>query len=178
MILSPIASSKKTNQKVQMSRTIRYLSKILDFFYKPFRKILPEETFRYLFFGGINTSLEAILYFIFYNFIFFKKNISFFDIAITPHVAAFLVVFPIVFFTGFLFSRYFIFTRSSLKSRIQFKRFGVTILLSLLLHYVLLKFFVELLLFFPTPSKVITSALVALFTYLSHRFFTFKTNIV
>jgi len=178
MILSPITFSNKNNQKIQISRTIRGLSKISDFFYKPFRKILPEETFRYLFFGGVNTFLEAILYFVVYNFIFYEKNISFINIIIKPHVAAFLVVFPIVFLTGFLFSRYFIFTRSSLKSGIQFKRFGVTILLSLLLHYVLLKIFVEVFLFFPTPSKIITSAIVALFTYLFHRFFTFKTNLI
>ena len=164
--------------KAQLSRSLILVSKILDFFYKPFKKILPKETFRYLFFGGVNTLLEAILYFFTYNFVIGEQSVSIGIITITPHIATFLCVFPIVFFTGFLFSRYMIFTRSSLKSVIQFRRFGITILSSLFLHYILLKIFVEVFLMFPTPSKILTSALVAFFTYLFHRFFTFKTNLV
>lgn len=162
--------------RTQFRWSLELFTKIINLFYKPFRGIIPEETFRYLFLGSLNTFLEAILYFIFYNIIFERQNLTINAITISPHIASFLCVFPIVFFTGFLFSRYMIFIRSAVKASIQFKRFGITIIVSLILHYTFLKILVEILFIYPTPSKILTSAMVALFTYLFHRHFTFKTN--
>lgn len=150
--------------------------KYIHFFYHPFEGLLPADSFRYIVCGGANTAFEAVLYFIAYNFIFQRNFFNFLFFVISPHVAAFLLVFPIVFFSGFLLSRYLVFKKSLQKGKVQLMRFGLTILTSLVLQYVILKFFVEWLNFFPTPSKVLTSAVVALFTFLSHRYFSFSSK--
>ena len=148
----------------------------LDYLYQPFNNFLPVDTFRYIVCGGINTGFEAVMYFILYNFIIQKKYISLLHLTISPHIAAFLFVFPIAFFSGFLFSRYLIFKKSMLKGNVQFIRFGITILISLFIQYLFLKLFVDLLNFYPTPSKILTSAVVALFTFLSHKYFSFSSK--
>ena len=150
--------------------------KLLVIMFHPFKRILPEDSFRYIICGGANTGFEAVLYFVFYNFIFQRKNIEFEFLTISPHIAAFLVVFPIAFSSGFMLSRYLVFQKSILKGKTQLMRFGVTILVSLVLQYIFLKIFVDLLNFYPTPSKILTSAIVALFTFLSHKYFSFRTK--
>ncbi len=88
-----------------------FVLNLLDWFYKPFRKIIPPETFRYAAMGGINTFLDIFLYFICYNFILSKQMVDLGFVAISPHIASFIFVFPITFFTGFLAGKYITFTR-------------------------------------------------------------------
>ncbi len=151
-------------------------NKTLDFLYQPFKGFLPVDSFRYIICGGANTGFEAILYFIFYNFIFQRQVIEFVFLTVSPHIAAFLIVFPIVFFSGFLLSRYLVFKRSILKGKVQLTRFAITILTSLIMQYFFMKIFVDWLNFYPTPSKILTSAVVAIFTFLAHRYFSFSTK--
>ena len=46
-------------------------------------------------------------------------------VAISPHIAAFLIVFPMTFTSGFLLAKYVTFTASELKGRIQLFRYGL-----------------------------------------------------
>jgi Predicted membrane protein len=144
--------------------------------YKPFKKIVPEETFRYAVCGGSNTALDISLYFVCYNFVLRKQllNLGFF--AIKPHIASFMIVFPITFTSGFLLAKYITFTQSALRGRIQLFRYGVTVFICILLNYVFLKLFVEYFGLFPTPSKILTSGLVVIYSYFSQKHYTFKKH--
>ena len=71
-----------------------------DWFYKPFSRFIPQLTFRYGFTGGLNTALDIFLYFVFYHFVFHKQNLDLLIITLSPHIAAFVFVFPITFITG------------------------------------------------------------------------------
>lgn len=148
----------------------------LNWTYQPFSKIIPPETYRYAATGGFNTFFDIFLYFIFYNFILNKQVVDLGFIAISPHIAAFLLVFPITFTTGFLLAKYITFTGSKLKGRIQFFRYGMTVLGSILLNYLLLKFFVEYLHIWPTVSKALTTIVVVAYSYVAQRYYTFKTG--
>ena len=147
---------------------------LLNSIYPPFKKILPIDSFRYLFCGGANTIFDISLYFVLYNFVIQKKVLSLFCVSISPHILAFIIVFPITFFTSFLLSKYITFTGSDLKGRSQLFRFGLTILASMLLQYVLLKLFVDQCHLFPTPSKILVSAIIAVSSYFSHMHFSFE----
>lgn len=97
-------------------------------------------------------------------------------ITVAPHIAAFLMSFSVSFPMGFALSKYVVFTESNLKGRVQLFRYAVLVSTCIMLNYVFLKLFVEYLHFFPTPSKALTTAIVAVFSYVSQRNFTFKVS--
>ena len=155
---------------------IQIINNIINWFYKPFKSIIPPETFRYGFTGGLNTAFDIFLYFLTYNFVLQKQIVDLGFVAISPHIAAFMIVFPITFATGFLLAKYITFTGSQIRGRIQLFRYLLTVVGSIFLNYVLLKFFVEYLLIWPTISKMITTVIVIAYSYLMQRYFTFKTG--
>lgn len=155
---------------------MQIVTNIIDWFYFPFfKKYIPIETFRYAFTGGANTFLDIFLYFLCYNFVLDKHMVDLGFIMITPHIAAFLIVFPITFSTGFVLAKFVTFTESELKGRIQLFRYGITVAGSILINYFLLKLLVEYYHFFPTVSKVIITIIVVIYSYLFQKLFTFKT---
>ena len=150
----------------------------IDWLYNqlPVNKFMPLETFRYGVSGGVNTSLDIFLYFLTYNFILKKKIVYLKIISISPYIASFLIVFPVTFTTGFLLSKYITFSSSELHGRIQLFRYGLTVLVCIFLNYVLLKLFVEFCGLYPTPSKILTTGVVVIYSYFSQKYFTFKTE--
>ena len=149
---------------------------VIDFFHKPFAGWIKKQTFRYLACGGSNTILDILIYFISYNFILDKQSVHLFSITISPHIAAFIISFSFSFPVGFALAKYVVFQESNLKGRIQLFRYALLVAMCIILNYVFLKLFVETFGWYPTPSKVITTILVALFSYVSQRNFTFKVK--
>lgn len=156
----------------------KHIIKCIDFIYPPFSRFLPNETFRYAATGGANTALDIFLYFIFYRFILDKQIVDLGFISISPHIAAFIFVFPITFTTGFLLAKYITFTSSPLKGNIQLFRYAITVLGAILLNYGLLKLFVEEFGLYATLSKILTTIVVVTYSYFVQRFYSFKTAIL
>jgi putative flippase GtrA len=150
--------------------------RVIDWWYFPFLRFIPIEVFRYATTGGANTILDIFLYFIFYRYVLHMQIVHFGFFAISPHIAAFLMVFPITFTTGFLLAKYVTFTASELKGKIQLFRYGLAVAGSILLNYVFLKFFVEFIGLYATPSKAITTIIVVIYSYILQRYFSFKTG--
>ncbi len=150
--------------------------RIVDFFYFPILRFVPPEIFRYGLTGGANTAFDIFLYFIFYRFILNKQILDLGFIAFTPHIAAFLLVFPITFSSGFMLAKYVTFTASELRGRIQLCRYGLTVTGAIFLNYIFLKLFVEYIGFTAMVSKLFTTIIVVTFSYLSQRHFSFQTS--
>lgn len=151
--------------------------KLLDWFYKPFEEYFSRQTFRYAACGGANTMLDIVLYFVAYNFVFEKQMVNLGIVTMSPHIAAFVFVFPITFTSGFVLSKYITFTESTLRGRIQLFRYGLTVLGSIVLNYIILKFFVESLNWYPTISKIVTTGMVIVYSYVCQKYFTFRMTI-
>jgi len=149
---------------------------VIDYFYSPFQKLIPLETFRYAATGGFNTLLDITLYFVCYNFVVDKQVLDLGLVSISPHIAAFLIVFPITFFTGFLFAKFITFTNSPVEGRSQLIRYMISVSGSIFLNYVFLKILVEFAGLWPTMSKIITTCIVVVYSYFTQKFFTFKTS--
>jgi putative flippase GtrA len=153
-----------------------FLLSVIDFFYPLFRKLMPLQTFRYAACGGTNTLLDIFLFSIFENR--FKQYgvMHFGHFAISPHIAAMIVAFCITFPIGFYYSRYLVFSESNLRGRVQLVRYFSMVLTCIALNYMFLKFFIEQLHINPIVSKIMTTAFVVTFSYLSQKHFTFKTK--
>jgi len=81
-----------------------------------------------------------------------------------------LITFP----TGFLLAKFISFPGSYLRKRIQLLRYGITVIGSIVLNYIFLKLFVENFEWYPTPSKILTTTIVILFSYTTQKYFTFR----
>nr|NQU91934.1 GtrA family protein [Bacteroidota bacterium] len=155
-----------------------FIQQIINWFYRPFKRFIPPETFRYATTGGFNLVLDIFLYFIFYNFIFQQQIVHLGFVAMGAHIAAFVFVFPITFTSGFLLAKYITFTSSPIRGRVQLFRYAISVGGSIVLNYVLLKLLVEQLMIWPTVSKMITTVFVVTYSYLIQRYYTFKTHII
>ena len=148
---------------------------LIDFFYPPFKKMMDIQTFRYAAAGGSNTVFDIVLYSIAHNFILQKEIVHFGSVAISPYIAAFLITFPITFVTGFLLARYIVFPEASeTKKRIQMTKYLIIVLFCIILNYVFLKFFVEVIGWWPLPAKIATTFIVVAFSYFSQKRFAFR----
>jgi len=152
------------------------ITSIIDFFYPPFSRLMPLQTFRYAACGGGNVVLDICLYFISYNFIFKKEIVDIGFFAFKPHVAAQLVSSFITIPAGFLLSKYIVWTSSAMKGRVQLFRYLVIVGMNIMLNILFIKLFVERLHFYPTISKIIITAIIIIFSYMGQKHFTFRVK--
>ena len=147
---------------------------LVDLFYPLFRRFMPHQTFRYAACGGFNTVLDIGLFFVSYNFLFHKEPINIAWLTISPHIASFLSAFLVTFPIGFYLSRYVVFQETSVAKKVQLFRYFIVVLGCLILNYIFLKLFVEVLGWYATPSKLATTVFVVAFSYFMQKYFTFK----
>jgi putative flippase GtrA len=152
------------------------LTSILDFFYPPFQKMMPLQTFRYAACGGLNTLLGLAVYFVGYQYIFAKENFDFGFFAFKPHIAALFLSFCVSFVVGFLLNKYVVFTGSNLRGRIQLFRYFLSFSINLVINYLLLKLFVEIFLWNVMVSQLITTFIIISISYLSQKHFSFRVK--
>jgi putative flippase GtrA len=149
---------------------------IVDFFYPFFRMLMPLQTFRYAACGGGNTIFNLLLFFVTHNFILKNQVQHLGPVAISSHIASFLIAFFITFPIGFYLSMYVVFQGSYLKRRVQLLRYFIVVMGCILLNYICLKLFVDVLGWFPTPSMMVTTVIVIMFSYFSQRYFSFRAE--
>lgn len=177
-----------------MKRLAQGITRIIDFFYPPFRKLMSEQLFRYAACGGGNMVLDWVLYFLIYNFVVGHENVIFsfshlpfshlfdhlaiysFEQVITPHIATLCIVFPITLLTGFWLNKYVTFTRSNLHGARQFMRYISVVALNLAINYFGLKLCVEVLGWYPTPSKMAITLLTVAISYLGQKYYSFRVK--
>ncbi|NLL29321.1 MAG: GtrA family protein [Bacteroidales bacterium] len=153
-----------------------WIRKIIDFFYPPFRKYMSRQFFYYGVTGSANLLFDWVLYFFIFNFIMNKQMLNLGFVTLSSHVATLILKFPIIFFSGFLLQKYVTFTLSDLRGKKQLYRYLIVILLNLLICYLGLKFFVEVLHIYPSISNIMISTLTVFISYYFQSKYTFKNT--
>ena len=117
--------------------------------------------------------LDTLWYFLIYHYVVFEQNVDLGVVVISPHIAALIIVFPITFFTGFLLNRYVAFRATQQRSTKQLFRYALSVVGSILLNYALMKLFVDLCHVWPTIAKMLTTVIVAVYSYMAAKYFSF-----
>jgi putative flippase GtrA len=152
----------------------KLLTSIIDFFYPPFKKLMPKQTFRYAACGGGNMVLGLVLYFVLFHFVFKETNVPTFIGVFKAHNAALFVSGCITFCVGFMLNKYVVFVASVLQGRIQLFRYFLSFSTNLVINYFLLRLFIEALHFEEFLAQVISTILIVSFSYLTQKHFSFK----
>ncbi len=149
---------------------------IIDFFYPPFKRIMPLQTFRYAACGGFNVALGFVLFTIIYHLLAPKDVVHIGSFPFEPYSVALGISSCTVFIVGFILNKYIVFTASNIRARIQLFRYLLSFLSNLAVNYVLLKLLVEYFNLYPVLAQVIVTAIVIVFSYFTQQYFTFKVK--
>ena len=168
-----------------MPRLAHIITKIIDFFYRPFSRWFSPQLFRYAACGGGNMVLDWVLYFLIYNFVIghqllyitlpFREGLGV-DFCITPHIATLCIVFPITLLTGFWLNKYVTFTQSNLRGSKQLMRYIAIVALNLAVNYFGLKLCVECFGWYPTPSKMFITLITIAISYFGQKYYSFRIS--
>ena len=151
------------------------ITKVIDLFYIPVvRKFVPQQIFRYGACGALNMTLDAIWYFVIYHFVVAKQFVDLGYVVISPHILSLVIVFPITFFTGFWLNRHVAFRTTDVSSTKQLAKYLLTVLGAIAINYISMKLLVEHAHIWATPSKVITTVVSTVYSYLVGRYYTFR----
>lgn len=164
--------------RILLSKARHIIVGIIDFFHKPFSRWIPTQTFRYLACGGSNTVLNLAIYSLSFNLVLRRQPTHIFgDVWITAPVGAQIISFCICFPIGFILSRHIVFPESNIHGRKQFFRYVLATATFILLTYVLIKVFAIMLPMVRADiSFIFINIITSVLSYLSQRFFTFKTE--
>ena len=161
----------------QLHNNVRQsILKTVDFFYPPFRRFIPLQTFRYAACGGANMVLDIVLFALSYNFLYKKQNLNLGFYVMSAPTAALITASFVSFFTGFYLSRYVVFPESVVRGRTQLVRYFIIVVICFFLNYLFLWFFINFLGWYPTPSKIVTTFFVVTFSYISQTYFSFRVK--
>ena len=156
-------------------RLAELITKTIDAIYlKPLRRVVPQPLFRYLACGALTALLDAVWYYIIYHHLVCERVVEVGCIALSPHIAALCVVFPITFFTGFWLNRNVAFRTTHISTTPQLAKYALTVVGSIALNYACMKVFVDLCGVWATPSKMLTTIACAAYSFVAGRYFTFK----
>jgi putative flippase GtrA len=147
----------------------------IDFFYPPFKRFMPLQTFRYAVCGGSNTLLDIFLFYLSFNYILHQKILNLGFVSLKAYNAALGMAFCISFPTGFILNKYIVFNSSYLRSHVQLFRYVLIVAANLFLNYAIINVLVQYMHFYPTIAKVFATLIIVAFSYLSQKHFTFKT---
>lgn len=126
--------------------------------------------------GGITAASGIIAYFIIYNYILHQQDVRIGRYLVTAPIAALGLESVFTFLVGFTLNKYLVFTQSNLKGRIQLFRYGTVVCTNILLNYALMKILVEGFQFYPSISKALITAILAVFSYFLQKYFSFRVK--
>ena len=157
-----------------MTPTQRLAAFIDSFYWKPFRALMPLQTFRYLACGGINWVVTTVCFWAAFNFLFAKQNIDLGFMIVASHTAALGVAWLISVGVGFWMQKNISFKSSPLRNHTQLFRYFLSNVVAALIAWLLEKLLVEQCHIFPTIAFTLTYLTTALLGFAVNKHFTFR----
>lgn len=144
-------------------------------YWRRLEPLVPRQLFRYALCGAATLLLDAVWYYLIYHYLVGEgRLVDLGAVVLSAPIATLFLVFPITFFTGFWLNRNVAFRRSPLGTRTQLLRYALSVAGSIVLNYACMKLLIGVAGLWPTPAKVVTSGLSAIYSFLAARCFTFR----
>ena len=151
------------------------ITNFIDYFYPKFLKpYMSIQIFRYGVCGSFSTCLDIIFYFLFFHYVYLKKDVTVLIWHIAPYTAAFMSSFCLFFPIAFYLNRLIVFPTSKSRKHEQFFKYLAVTFFNLFLNYIFLKIMIEYFHLFPTVAKIFTTAILVIVSFILQRGFSFK----
>lgn len=166
-------------ERLKQSRTLRRARKtvfsVVDFFYPPFRRLMPLKTFRYAACGGSVALLNLCVVAFSNQFIVGDRMpLEIGGLVMQYYTVSFILAFLVSFPIGFLLNKYIVFQSSNLRGRVQLSRYFAINIFNIILNYLLLHLLVGIWDLWPTPSQAAITVFLAIVSYFVQNFFSFR----
>jgi putative flippase GtrA len=140
------------------------------------KKVLNLKVVRYFFTAVTATVVDVSMYFVAYNFILHKKDISYSGFTITAPTLSLMISFCFGLTTNFILTRLLVFTNSDLRLRHQFLRYSMVAFLMLILNYILMTILIRNFQWYPTLSRATAAVSVGFISFIVHKTFSFRVR--
>nr|WP_294894167.1 GtrA family protein [uncultured Pedobacter sp.] len=137
-------------------------------------KIINNKVVRFFLSAGIATLIDVFIYFIVINYVFHYRRVNIAGHTSSAHNLALCISYSCGVVINFLLTKYAVFNESNIAGRKQFRRFALIAFIGFFANYGLLRLFVEVFGFNPTPSRVASALSLGVASYYIHKLFTFK----
>lgn len=139
-----------------------------------FQRIYNNTVVRFFLSAGIAFIADILIYFITINYVEAQQNVMIFSYRAEVHEFSLLVSYSCGVLINFLITKYAVFSESTVASRRQFFRFALIAFVGFFANYILLRFLIEYLNFYPTLARIISALSLGVASFYIHKFFTFK----
>ncbi len=140
------------------------------------QRLLQLQLVRYIIAAGTAFTVDIVVYFIALHFFVTDQSITLFGNVIELRAAmlSLVVSFTCGLFTNYYMSKLFVFKSAENNNRKNFIRFVMVALVTFVGNYFLMRFFLEIAHFYPTPARFIAACIFSIFSFGMHKFFSFK----
>lgn len=138
------------------------------------QRALNNKVIRFFLSAGIATFVDVIIYFMTINYFISGDRVQFGRYSASDHNFALCISYSCGVIVNFLLTKYAVFSDSELGGTKQFRRFSLIAFLGFFANYGMLRLFVEVFGFYPTPSRMASALSLGVASYYVHKLFTFK----
>lgn len=141
------------------------------------QKLLASRIFRYFISAGLATWVDVVVYFLAFNYLYEKNDIVFVEgIVVASTTASLVMSYTAGLITNFTLTKMLVFKESDLQTHKQLFRYVLVALLVLALNWLLMRFLIRSLYWYPTVARATSAILVGVLSFSIHKVFSFRSS--
>lgn len=140
-----------------------------------FSKLLASRIFRYFISAGLATWVDVVVYFLAFNYLYEKTDIVFGKgIVVASTTASLIMSYTAGLITNFTLTKMLVFKESDLQTHKQLFRYVLVALLVLALNWLLMRFLIRSMDWYPTLARGTSAILIGVLSFSIHKVFSFR----
>ncbi|MBL7922720.1 MAG: GtrA family protein [Bacteroidia bacterium] len=141
------------------------------------KNLLQSKIFRYFVSAGLATWVDITVYFLAFNYLYQKTDIDLFGkMVVSAPSASLLLSYTLGLLTNFTITKFLVFKESELSTHKQLFRYVLVALLILALNYLLMRFLIRQMDWYPTLARAFSAISIGVLSFMVHRSFSFKVK--
>lgn len=141
------------------------------------QKLLASRIFRYFISAGLATWVDVVVYFLAFNYLYEKSDIVFTEgIVVASTTASLVMSYTAGLITNFTLTKMLVFKESDLQTHQQLFRYILVALLVLALNWLLMRFLIRSMEWYPTIARATSAILVGVLSFSIHKVFSFRSS--